>query len=141
LSSEVTAKGLVKHLILVDGVNDVNDVNDVNNVAPPGCPVQCCIRRSAHRNTTVTPSENGIQLARTQTSQALLDSSRALSHKSDPRGEIALRRGRTSATLVDLTLVLWTPGPIRSHREEFLPEGLRAYGRPLYENSMFLVRR
>ncbi len=56
-------------------------------------------------------------------------------------GEIALRRGRTSTTLVDLTLVLWTPGPIRSHREEFLPEGLRAYGRPLYENSMFLVRR
>jgi len=47
------------------------------------------------------------------------------------RGEIALRRGRTSATLVDLTLVLWTPGPIRSHQEEFLPEGLRAYGRPL----------
>ena len=36
-----------------------------------------------------------------------------LSHKSDPRGEIALRRGRTSATLVDLTLVLWTPRPIR----------------------------
>ena len=46
-----------------------------------------------------------------------------------------LRHGvakRASATLVDLTLVLWTPGPIRSHREEFLPEGLRAYGRPLY---------
>jgi len=64
-----------------------------------------------------------------------------LSHKSDPRGEIALRRGRTSATLVDLTLVLWTPGPIRSHREEFLPEGLRAYGRPLYENLMFFIRR
>jgi hypothetical protein len=46
-----------------------------------------------------------------------------------------LRHGmvlRASATLVDLTLVLWTPGPIISHREEFLPEGLRAYGRPLY---------
>ena len=65
-----------------------------------------------------------------------------LSHKSDP-GE-KLRHGvvlRASATLVDLTLVLWTPGPIRSYREEFLPEGLRAYGRPLYGNLMFLVRR
>jgi hypothetical protein len=53
----------------------------------------------------------------------------------------ALRRGRTSTTLVDLTLVLWTPGPIRSHREEFLPEGLRAYGPPLYTNSLFFIRR
>ena len=57
-----------------------------------------------------------------------------LSHKSDPRGEIALRRRRTSGALVDLTLVLWTPGPIRSHQEEFLLEGLRAYRRPLYKN-------
>ena len=62
-----------------------------------------------------------------------------LSHKSDPRGEIALRRGRTSATLVDLTLVLWTPGPIRSHREEFLPEGLRAYGPLCIQTHCFLL--
>jgi hypothetical protein len=35
-------------------------------------------------------------------------------------------RQSAEATLVDLTLVLWTPGPIRSHREEFLPESLWA---------------
>jgi hypothetical protein len=38
------------------------------------------------------------------------------------------------------TLVLLSPKPIILHRMAFLPESLRAYGRPLYTNSKFLIR-
>ena len=61
-----------------------------------------------------------------------------LSHKSDSRGEIApWRDAKDLSQLNHYALVLQSPKPITLHQEAFLPESLRAYGRPLYKLKVF----